>query len=138
MVTPPICFAAFTAASLAGGDMMKTGVVAFRIALAGQLVPFYFALNPGLLMIGSTMDIAIAVFRASVGLIAAGLAFEVFRLWSAERDATQPRALIYLRRIIFLAAAILLIFPSTLPTIAGAGLIVIGAILVFTLKKSQA
>lgn len=138
MVTPPICFAAFTAASLAGGDMMKTGVVAFRIALAGQLVPFYFALNPGLLMIGSTMDIAIAVIRASVGLIAAGLAFEVFRLWSAERDATLPRTLIYLRRIIFLAAAILLIFPSTLPTIAGAGLIVIGAILVFTLKKSQA
>mgnify|MGYP003309384918 CR=1 FL=1 len=38
MVPPPVCFAAFTAASIAGAHLMKTGVVAFRIALAGQFV----------------------------------------------------------------------------------------------------
>ena len=53
MVTPPVCFAAFAAASLSGAKMMRTGMNAFRLALAGQLVPFYFAYNPGLLLIGS-------------------------------------------------------------------------------------
>lgn len=137
MVTPPICFAAFTAATLAGADLMKTGVVAFRIALAGQLVPFYFALNPGLLMIGSGAEIAIAIIRASAGLFAAGLAFEVFRIWPADRDATVPRLIIYLRRIVFFAAGIALIFPTVLPTVLGSAFLLLGLLIVFLLSRIE-
>jgi TRAP transporter 4TM/12TM fusion protein len=137
MVTPPICFAAFTAATLAGADLMKTGVVAFRIALAGQLVPFYFALNPGLLLIGSIADIGIAIVRALAGLFAAGLAFEIFRLWPHDRDATTPRMAIYLRRLMFFAAGIALIFPAILPTLIGAACLVAGLLLVLLLSRSQ-
>ena len=135
MVTPPICFAAFTAAALAGADLMKTGVVAFRIALAGQLVPFYFALNPGLLLIGSATDVAIAVVRASIGLFAAGLAFEIFRIWPSNRDATLPRAVIYVRRLIFFAAGIALIFPEPAPTIIGATCLLLGLLVVFVIMR---
>lgn len=137
MVTPPICFAAFTAATLAGADLMKTGVVAFRIALAGQLVPFYFALNPGLLLIGSGADIAIAIIRASAGLFAAGLAFEVFRIWPADRDATVPRLVIYLRRVVFFAAGIALVFPTVLPTVLGAAFLLLGLLIVFLLSRIE-
>jgi TRAP transporter 4TM/12TM fusion protein len=138
MVTPPICFAAFTAASLAGANLMRTGVVAFRIALAGQLVPFYFALNPGLLLIGSTTDIVFAIIRASFGLFAAGLAFELFRIWPVDRDAELSRVVIYLRRVIFFSATVLLIFPTTTPTLAGAGLFAAGTAIALLLKKRDA
>ena len=137
MVTPPICFAAFTAATLAGADLMKTGVVAFRIALAGQLVPFYFALNPGLLLIGSVTDIAVAIVRASAGLFAAGLAFEVFRLWPSNRDATVPRTVIYLRRIVFFGAGIALIFPTVLPTVIGVACLLLGLLIVFLMSRFE-
>ena len=138
MVTPPICFAAFTAASLAGANLMKTGVVAFRIALAGQLVPFYFALNPGLLMIGSTTEIILAIIRASFGLFAAGLAFELFRIAPMERDADLSRSIIYLRRVVFFSATVLLIFPTPIPTLAGAALFVSGTAMALLLKKPHA
>ena len=138
MVTPPICFAAFTAASLAGANLMKTGVVAFRIALAGQLVPFYFALNPGLLMIGSTTEIILAIIRASFGLFAAGLAFELFRIAPMERDADLSRIIIYLRRVVFFSATVLLIFPAPAPTLAGAALFVSGTAMALLLKKPHA
>jgi len=138
MVTPPICFAAFTAASLAGANLMKTGVVAFRIALAGQLVPFYFALNPGLLMIGSTTEIILAIIRASFGLFAAGLAFELFRIAPMERDADLSRSIIYLRRVVFFSATVLLIFPAPAPTLAGAAFFVSGTAMALLLKKPHA
>jgi TRAP-type uncharacterized transport system fused permease subunit len=137
MVTPPICFAAFTAATLAGANLMKTGVVAFRIALAGQLVPFYFALNPGLLLIGSATDIAIAIIRVSVGLFAAGLAFEIFRIWPVDRDVTLSRLLIYVRRLVFFTAGIALIFPTALPTIIGAVSLAIGLVIAFLITRAE-
>jgi TRAP transporter 4TM/12TM fusion protein len=137
MVTPPICFAAFTAATLAGANLMKTGVVAFRIALAGQLVPFYFALNPGLLLIGSATDVAIAVVRASVGLFAAGLAFEIFRIWPVDRDATLPRLLIYVRRLVFFTAGIALIFPTAMPTIIGAVSLLLGLLIALLMARME-
>jgi TRAP-type uncharacterized transport system fused permease subunit len=137
MVTPPICFAAFTAATLAGANLMKTGIVAFRIALAGQLVPFYFALNPGLLLIGSVTDIAIAIVRASVGLFAAGLAFEIFRIWPTDRDETLPRIVIYARRLVFFASGIALIFPTVLPTLLGGACLILGLLMVFLIRRVE-
>ncbi|MDA0652448.1 MAG: TRAP transporter fused permease subunit [Proteobacteria bacterium] len=137
MVTPPVCFAAFTAATLAGANLMKTGIVAFRIALAGQLVPFYFALNPGLLLIGSVTDIAIAIIRTSAGLFAAGLAFEIFRLWPVDHDATLPRLLIYGRRLVFFISGIALIFPTALPTVIGLVALIFGLLIVFLITRTQ-
>jgi len=121
MVTPPVCFAAFAAASLSGAKLMETGMIAFRLALAGQLVPFYFALNPGLLLLGSPAQIAGALVRMCIGLYAAGLAFEIFSLTPAGRR-TPSRAAVYLRRVVFGAVAILLVFPDLATTLIGTGL----------------
>ena len=48
-VTPPVALAAFAAASIAGGNPMKTGIAAARIALAGFLIPFVFVYHPAVL-----------------------------------------------------------------------------------------
>jgi TRAP transporter 4TM/12TM fusion protein len=126
MVTPPVCFAAFAAASLANASMMQTGIHAFRLALAGQLIPFLFAYNPGILLIGTPVEIAGDIVRTLVCLAAAGTAFEIFRISPYEADLRAPILLVYLRRLTLGIGAALLIHPSVQTTASGAALIAVG------------
>ncbi len=51
MVTPPVALAAYTAAAIAGADVMKSSFVAFRFSLVGFALPYAFVLQPELLML---------------------------------------------------------------------------------------
>ncbi len=50
-LTPPVALAAYAGAGIAGAEPMKTGFVAFKLALAGLIVPFIYVYNPILLLI---------------------------------------------------------------------------------------
>jgi len=52
-LTPPDAITAFAAANLAGSEMMSTGVEAFKLGIAGFLVPFAFVFQPALLLQGT-------------------------------------------------------------------------------------
>ncbi len=74
-VTPPVCVPAFCAASIAGSKPLQTGFEAFKLAMAGFIIPYVFVFNPALLMQGSLPEI-ITVFLAlvlGVTLLAAAL-----------------------------------------------------------------
>ncbi len=69
MVTPPVALAAYAAAAIAKGDVMRTAFAAFRFALVGFALPFAFVLKPELLML--TVDNEPAGFlmiAAAVGI----------------------------------------------------------------------
>ena len=55
-LTPPDAVTAFAAANIAGSDMMATGIEAFRLGVAGFLVPFAFVFHPELLLSGSVAE----------------------------------------------------------------------------------
>jgi TRAP-type uncharacterized transport system fused permease subunit len=74
MVTPPSALAAYAGATIAKADIMKTAFTAWMFSLAGYVLPFMFALNPALLMVGPTPDIVLAIATASLGVIALGAA----------------------------------------------------------------
>ncbi len=137
MVTPPVCFAAFAAASLANAPMMATGVQAFRLALAGQLIPFLFAYNPGILFIGTPTQITLDVVRALISLAAAGLAFEIFRIGKPGADDLAPTALLLLRRVMFGIGAALLVYPAASTTAAAAAAIALGTALAFAMGRAR-
>ena len=59
-LTPPDAVTAFAAANLSGSEPMATGVEAFRLGIAGWLVPFAFVYQPALLLNGSTLSIALS------------------------------------------------------------------------------
>ncbi|MCC2098952.1 MAG: hypothetical protein KDJ29_18825, partial [Hyphomicrobiales bacterium] len=138
MVTPPVCFAAFAAASLAQAPMMATGVAAFRLALAGQLIPFLFAFNPGLLLIGGPVDIVLDTLRALVCIGAAGMAFEIFRIGPASADSHAPAAVLYLRRLLLGLGGACLIYHEPTPTIIGLALVAAGGAVAFHVSRSSA
>lgn len=56
-VTPPVCVPAFCAASIARSKPLQTGFEAFKLAVAGFLIPYIFIYNQALLMKGNAFEI---------------------------------------------------------------------------------
>jgi TRAP transporter 4TM/12TM fusion protein len=109
MVTPPVAFASYAAAAIAKADPMKTGFTAWRFALAGFLLPYMFVYNQSLLLMGSPVNIIMAVFTSCIGIIC--LAAGIIGYLIKETNT--------LERIILLIAAILLIKPGWITDLIG-------------------
>jgi len=69
-LTPPDAVTAFAAANIAGADMFATGIEAFRLGVAGFLVPFAFVYHQELLLRGSWPQIVLMSTLAAVSAIA--------------------------------------------------------------------
>ena len=74
-ITPPVGMAFYASAGLAEANLMKTGLQAMKIGIAGFLVPFIFVYQPQLLGIGTPIEIAwvfltslIAIYAIAIGL----------------------------------------------------------------------
>jgi len=74
-ITPPVALAAFAAASVAQVSAMRAGWEAMRLGAIIYFIPFFFVLNPALLLQGEFSEIAQNVGTALVGVafISAGL-----------------------------------------------------------------
>jgi TRAP transporter 4TM/12TM fusion protein len=81
MITPPVAIAAFTAASIAKCDPMRTGFAAVRFGWIAYVVPFLFISTPALLMKGTPLEIAYAMATAVAGvwLISTAITGYMFR-----------------------------------------------------------
>ncbi len=69
-ITPPVCGAVFIAAGMAGADWVQTAKVGLRLAFAAFILPFLFAYQPGLLLIGGLGD---TIWAFVTGFIAMAL-----------------------------------------------------------------
>lgn len=75
MVTPPVALAAYAAAAISKGNVMRTAFEAFRFSLVGFALPFAFVLKPELIMLtvdnqpASWIAILVAVAIAVVAVI---------------------------------------------------------------------
>jgi TRAP-type uncharacterized transport system fused permease subunit len=101
-LTPPDAITAFAAANLAGSEMMATGIEAFKLGIAGFLVPFAFVYQPALLLQGSWLAVAKAFVLTAAGVICLAAALIGF-IW-------QP--LDRVQRALFVVAAVFLVFPT--------------------------
>jgi len=111
-LTPPDAITAFAAANLAGSEMMATGIEAFKLGIAGFLVPFAFVFQPALLLQGTLPEILMATGLTALG-VACLSAFLVGYVWSP---------LSWLHRFLFASAAVLLVFPTIGLELIGIGL----------------
>ncbi len=84
MVTPPVALAAYTTAGIANTPIIPAALTAFRYALAGFALPYFFVFRPELLLIldGSRgvpgAVVAVILGSAVVLLLAAGIAGWLF------------------------------------------------------------
>lgn len=112
-VTPPVAIAAYTAAGIAGADAMKTGFIAWRLSLAGFLLPFLFCLNPALLGKGEVSEVALAIVTATVGAFALACALQRY----FKGNLSWPAS------IVLFVGAVLMLVPGLPSDIAGCLLI---------------
>ena len=81
MITPPVCFATFTAAAIARSGIWQTALAGMRYGIAAYLLPFIFPFSLGLLMMGSAGQVISTFVTAVIGVfaLAVGLVGYLFR-----------------------------------------------------------
>ena len=102
LITPPVAVAAFTAATVAGSDFMRTGFAAVHFGWTAYVVPFLFVLAPELLMQGSALKILHTSATAIIGVWLVSAGFMGF----------FARPLGIGHRVLFITAGALLFFPA--------------------------
>ena len=68
-ITPPVALGSFAAASLAQANPMRTGVESMRLGTIIYFVPFFFVLDPGLIMQGEPLHILTVFGCAILGVV---------------------------------------------------------------------
>ena len=128
--TPPVALAAYAGSGIAGSDPMKTGMTAFKLALAGFLVPYIYVYSPMLLFIDVVpLEMVQAICTALIGVFL--LAMFTIGFFKA------PMA--WYMRILAFAGALGLLIPGTASDLAGLdALVAIYAVQVAKAKKLAA
>lgn len=109
-LTPPVALAAYAGAGIAGDDPMKTGGTAFKLALAGFLIPYIYVYNPMLLFVNAEpLPMAQAIVTALMGVF----------LLSMFTIGYYKAPLNPLMRILAFIGALGLLIPGTMSDIAG-------------------
>ena len=103
MVTPPVALAAYTTAGIANTPIIPAALTAFRFALAGFALPYFFVFRPELLLIldaGRGVPGVVVAFLLGSGvvlLLAAGIVGWLFGpLGAAARAAALTAAALLL------------------------------------------
>lgn len=66
-ITPPVALSTFAAAGIAGANIWQTGLDAMKLASTGFIIPFIFAFNYDLLLVGEPVAITISIITAIIG-----------------------------------------------------------------------
>ncbi len=126
-ITPPVAITSYTAAAIAEADANKTGWKAFRLGIVAFIIPFIFLTSPALIMIGSKLEVFIAMLTAVVGIFCLVGAFEGYMIFSYGKVA----------RILLGVASICTIIPGTTTDVIGIALIAVAIVLTLIFNKKR-
>lgn len=118
-ISPPVALAAYTAASVAEAPPFKTSMYAMKLAAVLYFLPFFFVLNPALILHGEIVNILLVVAQAILGVILMASALEGYTYWVGK--------LKYWQRPFLFLAGLLFIYPDFISTFVG---VVIGAAII--------
>ena len=125
-VTPPVALAAFAGSGISGGNPLRTGINASKLAIAAFIIPYMFVLSPVLLMIeGTAFDLLLTILTALIGMVALSSALIGYL---ADDCST-------IERLVLIAGGLMMIKPGFLTDIAGFALFVV--ILFLQLKRRK-
>ena len=109
-VTPPVALAAYAGAAISGGNALRTGVNASKLAIAAFIIPYIFVLSPVILMIDATpAALVTTLVTAIIGMVAIsssliGYLIADMRLWE---------------RVILFAGGLLMVIPGAVTDLTG-------------------
>ena len=90
-ITPPVALGAFAAASIAGSSALATGFKAMRLGSVIYFIPFFFVLEPALILSGTWWETFFATLKVGIGivLIAGSLQSYLLGIGHVDRDGAR-------------------------------------------------
>ncbi|WP_096273210.1 TRAP transporter permease [Paucisalibacillus globulus] len=127
-ITPPVALAAFAASGISGGEPIRTGFNASKLAIAAFIIPYMFVLNPEMLMIDTTIGgVVWILITALTGMIAIGAGLIGF--WYKKLNGIE--------RVISVVTGLLLMYPEGYSDIIGLVLFVLMLAYQFLFKGNR-
>jgi TRAP transporter 4TM/12TM fusion protein len=115
-VTPPVALSVVAASSLAGAPVMRSMMEAMRFGAVKYALPFFFVLNPVLVLQGgSAIEFLEVLAAAGFGLAVVAYALQGYLPWVGT---LAPTPVGYAVRTVLTAAGMLLAFPERTTTVA--------------------
>ena len=108
-ITPPVALGSFTAASLAGASPMRTGLTSMRLGSIIYFVPFFFVLNPALILKAPLSEILFTLGTAIVGVLFISAGTQQYLIGFGRLGQGVAGAL---ARMLMLASGLLLLYPG--------------------------
>ena len=125
-ITPPVALAAYAGSAIAKSDPMRTGVNATKLAIAGFIIPYIFALEPSLLLMDKgALDAVLNIATSAIGMFGVAMGLEGY----LRGRIAWPL------RILVVAGGLLLFYPGILTDIVG--VIIVGAVVAFQFLRSR-
>ncbi len=109
-ITPPVALGAFAAAALARATPMRTGLEAMRLGSIIYFIPFFFVLEPALILRGDWDQIVLATGSAFLGIALVAGALQGYLLLAG--DLTRHALLQWPIRAALLLAGLLIATPG--------------------------
>ncbi len=126
-VTPPVALAAYAGAGISGGNALKTGVNASKLAIAAFIIPYMFVMSPELLLIdGLTTGLIVSLITALIGMVAV----------SSSLIGYLAAPLRTVERLILFGGGIMLIKPGIMTDVIGVA--IFAAILFLQIRSRKA
>lgn len=113
-VTPPVAITSYAAAGVANASPTATSIEAFKLSIAGFIIPFALVYHPSLLLQGDAYDFILSFTFALIGISA--VAASMAGYWMAS---ISP-----LIRTAMFIAGVLIILPNWLLWLVGFGLLI--------------
>lgn len=127
-ITPPVALAAFAATGISGGEPIRTGGNATRLAIAAFIIPYMFVLQPQLLMIDTTfLEVTFILITAILGMI--GIGAGLIGFWY--------RRLNWIERLISVAAGLMLVYPEGRSDLIGFCIFIAMIVFQFVVKRKD-
>lgn len=108
-ITPPVALGAFVASGIARARPMEVGLRSVRLGSAMYFVPFFFVLNPSLILRGAPSEIVVVVATAGLGVWLIASALEGYLLGLGRLDRGLPAAV---ARLLLFAGGVAMALPG--------------------------
>lgn len=127
-ITPPVCPAIFLSAGMAEAKWLKAGWLAILLAIPAFVVPYTFAYDPSLLLIGTAPAIVWAIVTAFIGIFYLGMAIAGY---------TGKKLNMIERTVMFLGGAAMLIPNVTVSIVSFVVATIVLLINIKSLRKKE-
>jgi TRAP transporter 4TM/12TM fusion protein len=139
-ITPPVALGAFAAASIAKANPMSTGFEAMRLGSIIYFIPFFFVLNPALILHGTVYNIIVVFGTAVLGVVLIAGALQGY-VTGVGLLGTGPMG--WLFRVLVACGGMLFAVPGgemmgiTSLELAGIALVVCGPVLAYAAYRNR-